>query len=205
MKAIMQSVLVGMAFLCTAAFCEDQPKPQYASKPEYRALFLELEKAEVITEGAKDAKSVLYVFFDPNCFYCNLTWKALQPYEKVGLQVRWVPVAYQKPSSVGRAAAIMKAPDRVVALRENEINYDRPHFDGGIKPMDKVQAELTAQLQANIDLMRKFGVPATPLLVWKDNNGNVQMKPGVPRLSQLPGITGLPEQAVVEPELANFR
>jgi thiol:disulfide interchange protein DsbG len=205
MKAIMQSVLVGMAFLCTAAFCEDQPKPQYASKPEYRALFLELEKAEVITEGAKDAKSVLYVFFDPNCFYCNLTWKALQPYEKVGLQVRWVPVAYQKPSSVGRAAAIMKAPDRVVALRENEINYDRPHFDGGIKPMDKVQAELTAQLQANIDLMRKFGVPATPLLVWKDNNGNVQMKPGVPRLSQLPGITGLPEQAGVEPELANFR
>jgi len=201
----MQSVLVGMAFLCTAAFCEDQPKPQYASKPEYRALFLELEKAEVITEGAKDAKSVLYVFFDPNCFYCNLTWKALQPYEKVGLQVRWVPVAYQKPSSVGRAAAIMKAPDRVVALRENEINYDRPHFDGGIKPMDKVQAELTAQLQANIDLMRKFGVPATPLLVWKDNNGNVQMKPGVPRLSQLPGITGLPEQAVVDPELANFR
>ncbi|MFI4923071.1 MAG: thiol:disulfide interchange protein DsbG [Burkholderiales bacterium] len=201
----MQSVLVGMAFLCTAAFCEDQPKPQYASKPGYRALFLELEKAEVITEGAKDAKSVLYVFFDPNCFYCNLTWKALQPYEKVGLQVRWVPVAYQKPSSVGRAAAIMKAPDRVVALRENEINYDRPHFDGGIKPMDKVQAELTAQLQANIDLMRKFGVPATPLLVWKDSNGSVQSKPGVPRLSQLPGITGLPEQAVVEPELANFR
>ncbi len=205
MKAFIQSVLVGTALLSTAVFCDDQPKPQYASKPEYRTLFLELEKAEVITEGAKDAKSVLYVFFDPNCFYCNLTWKALQPYEKAGLQVRWVPVSYQKPSSVGRAAAIMEAPDRAAALRENEVNYDKPHFDGGIKPMDKPQAPLTAQLQANTQLMRKFGVPATPLLVWKDNNGNVQLKPGVPRLSQLPGITGLPEQKIVDPELAGFR
>ena len=205
MKAFIQAVLVGAALLSTAAFCEDQTNAQYASKPEYRALFLDLEKAEVITEGVKDAKSVLYVFFDPNCFYCNLTWKALQPYEKAGLQVRWVPVAYQKPSSVGRAAAIMESHDRVAALRENEVNYDRAHFDGGIKPRDKPQALLTAQLQANTELMRKFGVPATPLLVWKDNNGNVQIKPGVPRLSQLPGITGLPEQEVVDPELAKFR
>ena len=205
MKAFIQAVLVGTAFLSTVAYCEDQPKPQYASKPEYRALFLEVEKAEVVTEGAKDAKSVLYVFFDSNCFYCNLTWKALQPYERAGLQVRWVPVAYQKPSSVGRAAAIMESPDRAAALRENEVNYDRAHFDGSIKPVDKPQAPLAAQLQANTELMRKFGVPATPLLVWKDNNGNVQIKPGVPRLSQLPGITGLPEQEVVDPELAKFR
>ena len=205
MKAFIQSVLVGTALLSAAAFCEDQPKPQYASKPEYRALFLELEKAEVITEGAKDAKSVLYVFFDSNCLYCHLTWKALQPYEKAGLQVRWVPVAYQKPSSVGRAAAIMEAPDRAAALRENEVNYDRAHFDGGIKPMDKPQAPITTQLQANTQLMRKFGVPATPVLVWKDSNGNVKLKAGVPRLSQLPGITGLPEQKVDDPELADFR
>ena len=205
MKVFIQAVFVAAALLATAAFCEDQPKPQYASNPERGAQFLELEKAEVVVEGAKEAQSVLYVFFDPNCFYCHLTWKALQPYEKVGLQVRWVPVAYQKPSSVGRAAAIMEAPNRAAALRENEVNYDRAHFDGGIKPMDKPQAPITTQLQANTQLMRKFGVPATPVLVWKDSNGNVQLKPGVPRLSQLPGITGLPEQKVDDPELADFR
>ena len=205
MKTFFQAVVVGAAFLSTAAFSEDQPKPQYASKPEYSALFLELEKADVVTEGAKDAKSVLYVFFDPNCLFCHLTWKALQPYEKVGLQVRWVPVAYQKPSSMGRAAAIMEAPDRAAALRENEVKYDVVHFDGSIKPVDRPQAPLTAQLQVNLQLMQKFGVPAVPVLVWKDNNGNVLLKPGVPRLSQLPGITGLPEQKVDDPELAGFR
>jgi thiol:disulfide interchange protein DsbG len=204
MKAYIQAVLVAAAFLATAVFCEDQPKPQYAFNPERGALFLELEKAEVVVEGAKEAQSVLYVFFDPNCFYCHLTWKALQPYEKVGLQVRWVPVAYQKPSSVGRAAAIMEASDRAAALRENEVNYERAHFDGGIKPMDSPPAPLSAQLQVNVQLMQKFGVSATPLLVWKDDHGDVQIKPGVPRLSRLPGITGLPEQRVDDPELADF-
>jgi len=205
MRVFIQAMFVAAAFLATAAFCEDQPKPQYASNPERGALFLELEKAEVVVEGAKEAQSVLYVFFDPNCFYCHLTWKALQPYEKVGLQVRWVPVAYQKPSSVGRAAAIIEAFDRAAALRENEVNYDKTHFDGGIKPMHRPPAPLTAQLQVNLQLMQKFGVPATPLLVWKDDHGNVQIKPGVPRLSWLPGITGLPEQRVDDPELADFR
>src|SRR5712691_10571334 len=176
MKVFIQAVLVAAALLATAAFCEDEPNPQYAFNPERGALFLELKKAEVVVEGAKEAQSVLYVFFDPNCFYCHLTWKALQPYEKVGLQVRWVPVAYQKPSSVGRAAAIIEALDRAAALRENEVNYDRAHFDGGIKPMDKPQAPITTQLQANPQLMRKFGVPATPVLVWKEGNGYVQLK-----------------------------
>ena len=205
MRAFIQGVIVATALLSLAAYSEGQPKPQYAPKPDSGVLFLELEKADFVSEGAKDAKRMLYVFFDPNCYYCHLTWKALQPYEKVGLQVRWVPVAYQKPSSIGRAAAIMEATDRVAAMRENEVNYDRANYDGGIKPIDNPRSQITAQLQANTRLMQQFGAPATPLLVWKDNNGNVQLKPGVPRLSQLPAITGLPEQKVADPELANFR
>src|SRR5206468_3651593 len=105
---------------------------------EYQSLFAQLEKTDVVLEGRKNAQSILYVFFDANCFYCHLTWKALQPYEAVGLQVRWVPVAYQQPSSVGRAAAIMEAPDRVSALRANEVGYNSAQFDGGIEPLAKV-------------------------------------------------------------------
>lgn len=205
MKTFIQAVIFGLACLSLVGLADDLPQPRYSSKPEYRALFLELEKAEVIAEGVTDTKSIVYVFFDPNCLYCNLTWKALQPYEKVGLQVRWVPVAYQKPSSVGRVAAIMEAANRAAALRENEVNYDAAHFDGGIKPLGNSQTRLMAKLQINLKLMRKFGVPATPLLVWKDSNGNVRVKAGVPRLSQLPGITGLPAQNVDDPELADFR
>ena len=174
-------------------------------EPEYQTLFARLEKADVVEEGAKTATSVLYVFFDANCFYCHLTWKALQAYEKVGLQVRWLPVAYQQPSSVGRAAAIMQAADRSAALRVNETGYDAARFDGGIRPMDKVPGALVAQFQANTQLMRQFGAPGTPALVWKDRDGKVRFKVGVPRLSELPQMTRLPPQPNADPELANFR
>jgi len=171
---------------------------------ELPALFAALEKAGAVVEGAASPGHILYVFFDANCWYCHLTWKALQPYEKAGLQVRWVPVAYQKDSSTGRAAAIMQAKDRAAALRENETRYRAQSYDGGIAPARASKAFL-AQLDANFELMDRFGLSGTPGLAWKDAGGKVRTLLGMPRLSRLPAITGLPEQKIGDPELAEFR
>ena len=181
--------------------------PAHARQPapaELPALFAALEKSDAVVEGTASPKKVLYVFFDANCWYCNLTWKALQPYEKAGLQVRWVPVAYQKDSSTTKAAAIMQAQDRAAALRMNELGYRADNYDGGIAPAKPSRA-LQARLDQNFKLMDRFGVSGTPGLAWKDAQGRVQVKTGMPRLSQLPAITGLPAQQHDEPELAEFR
>jgi thiol:disulfide interchange protein DsbG len=53
--------------------------------------------------------------------------------------------------------------------------------------------------------MERFGVGGTPGLVWADEKGNVQVKAGMPRLSELPSITGLPAQKIDDPELKDFR
>ena len=172
---------------------------------QYGALFAKLQKRDAAQEGASESKTVLYVFFDANCYYCHLTWKALQPYVKAGLQVRWVPVAYQKPTSLGRAAAIMQAPDRAAALRANESGYDTAQYDGAIAPLSDVPPKLSAQIEANTELMQAFGAPGTPALVWKDRAGVIRVKAGVPRLSELPRITGLPAQPNADPELNRFR
>ena len=169
------------------------------------ALFATLEKADAVVEGAKTPERVLYVFWDANCYYCNLTWKALQSYEKAGLQVRWVPVAYQKDSSAALAAAVMGARDRAAALRENETRYRAKSYDGGIKAAAKVPADLAIELEENMTLMGRFGMSGTPALVWKDSAGKVQTHLGLPPLSKLPAITGLPEQKIDDPELAKFR
>lgn len=198
-------LVAALTVVSTAGRAADTLAARDIQGHEYQTLFAQLEKTDVVLEGPKKAQSILYVFFDANCFYCHLTWKALQPYETVGLQVRWVPVAYQQPSSVGRAAAIMEAPDRVIALRVNEVGYNAARFDGGIAPMAKVSPSVAAQLQANTRLMRKFGAPGTPALVWKDPNGKVRFKVGVPLLSELPQITRLPAQPNDDPELAKFR
>ena len=110
-------LITALDLVSSVACAADRSTTGNAREPEYQTLFAQLEKADVVREGPRKPKSVLYVFFDANCFYCHLTWKALQPYEAVGLQVRWLPVAYQQPSSVGRAAAIMQASDRVAVLR----------------------------------------------------------------------------------------
>jgi thiol:disulfide interchange protein DsbG len=192
--------LVCAALASCTAFAQDAK-----SVRDFPALYATLEKADAVVEGAKDPKRVLYVFWDANCWYCRLTWKALQPYEKAGLQVRWVPVAYQKDNSAALAAAVMGAPDRVAALRENETRYRAKSYDGGIRAAAKVPADLAIELEENMTLMGRFGMSGTPALVWKDSAGKVQTNLGMPPLSKLPAITGLPEQKIDDPELAKFR
>ena len=184
--------------VCAAVLAEEKAR-------DLPALYATLEKADAVVEGAKDPKRVLYVFWDANCWYCHLTWKALQPYEKAGLQVRWVPVAYQKENSAALAAAVMGAKDRAAALRENETRYRAKSYDGGIKAAASVPAELAIELEDNMTLMGRFGMSGTPALVWKDASGKVQTHLGLPPLSKLPAITGLPEQRIDDPELAKFR
>ncbi len=164
---------------------------QAGALPDRSALYAQLEKADAVVEGARTAKTVLYVFFDANCFYCHLTWKALQPYEAAGLQVRWVPVAYQQPSSAGRAAAIMEAADPAAALRQNESGYDTGRYAGGLAPTPTVAPAVLARLDADTRLMRSFGAPGTPALVWQDRQGLVRVKVGVPGPQDLRTITGL--------------
>jgi thiol:disulfide interchange protein DsbG len=178
--------------------------PAFAQDPK-AALFATLEKADAVVEGAAQPKRVLYVFWDANCYYCNLTWKALQYYERAGLQVRWVPVAYQKDNSGALAAAVMGAKDRAAALRENETRYRAKSYDGGIKAAAKVPADLAIALEDNFTLMGQLGMSGTPALVWKDSAGRVRTNLGLPPLSKLPAITGLPEQKIDDPELAKYR
>lgn len=192
------------ALAACAAFAQDAT--QRAKSPrDLPALYATLEKADAVIEGAKEPKRVLYVFWDANCYYCNLTWRALQHYEKAGLQVRWVPVAYQKDNSAALAAAVMGAHDRVAALRENETRYRAKSYDGGIRAAAKVPADLAIELEENMTLMGRFGMSGTPALVWKDSSGRVQTYLGMPPLSKLPAITGLPAQKIDEPELTKFR
>ena len=200
MSRFLRLALACAALAACAAFAQDAKVTR-----DLPALYATLEKTDAVVEGAKEPKRVLYVFWDANCWYCHLTWKALQPYEKAGLQVRWVPVAYQKDNSAALAAAVMGAPDRVAALRENETRYRAKSYDGGIRAATKVPDALAIELEENMTLMGRFGMSGTPALVWKDSSGKVLTHLGLPPLSKLPAITGLPEQKIDDPELARFR
>ena len=57
----------------------------------------------------------------------------------------------------------------------------------------------------NGGLMEQFGIDGTPGIVWRDRQGKVHVAAGIPRLSELPAITGLPEQKINAPALSTSR
>ena len=172
---------------------------QYAPKPNYDKMWGELEKSVFIAEGAtKDVKATIYVFEDSNCGYCHLAWKALQAYEKIGLQVRWVPVAFLAPDSFDKGAALLSAKDGAAALKEQ-------HNAWGTKlAVPAATAHQRAQLEANNQLMNNWGFRGTPATLYKDKSGKVQALNGMFSLSELPNITGLPGQVQTDPSLAKY-
>lgn len=177
----------------------------YIPKPDFATAFAQLEKSAFVAEGSiSHPKSVIYVFVDPNCPYCHFMWRAVQPYEAAGLQVRWIPVATLGPTSMPKAIEVLAAPDRTAAFRRMEENHGKPWKPDAGKT-EQAQPALAASIRMNGELMEAFGIAGTPGMVWRDRQGKVQVKSGMPRLSELPSITGLPEQRVTDPALSKFK
>lgn len=166
----------------------------------------DLQNSHYITETSQQEQGnskTLYMFFDPNCPFCHLAWLALQPYRQQGLEVRWIPVAYIKPDSRNRAAALLSASShrQPLLLERNMKEFGQP-----LPELDKTPNDLEReQLQANMDLMQALGINGTPGWVWQDTKGELQTHTGMLRLPRLPGITGLPAQEHPEPALMRFR
>lgn len=174
---------------------------KYAPQPDYEKLWSEASKSTWIAEGAKgaDVKSTIYVFEDANCSFCHLAWKAFQPYQKVGLQVRWIPVAFLSKTSYDKAAATLAAKDPGAAFTERHKNFTSQ------AAVPEANAEMRAKIEANNKLMSTWGFRGTPAIIYKDKDGTVRTQPGMVTLSQLPQMTGLPAQPNNDPDLARFR
>lgn len=174
---------------------------QAASGKRAEKVWDRLESANWIALGADEPERVVYAFTDPNCPYCNLLWRASKPYYSEGLQVRHIMVGILKPSSPGKAAAILGAEDPAAALRRHE----RTHESGGIEPMSSPDAGVQSQLTRNQQLMKRFGIRATPGLVFRTTDGGVRKLMGMPRISQIPEIFRLPKQAQTDPALEPYK
>lgn len=161
-----------------------------------------LESSHWIEDGKKGAPRTVYVFTDPNCPYCNKFWADARPWVDSGKVVlRHVMVGILTPTSAGKAAALLAAKDPAAALAAYERGHmeqngksiasgrARPLGDAGLKPLENIPADIEGKLTANHRLMASLGLQATPAMVWRDANGNVQMRTGAPP-SELPAILG---------------
>lgn len=180
---------------------------KYAPTPDYSKYWSRLEKMDTINTGAQGSavKSVIYAFMDPNCVYCHFAWKALTYYEAVGLQVRWIPVGILGGDSANKAAALLSAKNPSAAMVEHGETWSAKIAGSGVKPIASIPAGIKKSLDVNGSLMVELGMNGTPGILYKDAAGKVKKLEGMPNLNDLPGITGLPVQAIPDAELQRFR
>lgn len=171
--------------------------------PDYANLWEEAESSAWVAEaaGTDVPAAVVYVFLDPNCAYCKLAWKALQPYRAAGLEIRWMPVAFLAEDSMAKSAQLFAArtPEEVEAHLKGFL------AEGAGVVTTTVDPALQEKVEANNTLMRERGFQGTPVVIYRDADGVVQVKQGMFRLSEIPALTGLDAIADDSPELAPFR
>lgn len=155
------------------------------SRPQSEILWQKLESdTHWVAEGSKKAKTVVYVFTDPNCPYCKRLWENVQPWVKSGkVQIRHIPVGVLGESSQKKAAFILAAKDPLKALVDNESGKKA----AGEPAVADKQAQ---QLQDNITLMQQLGASGTPAILYRDDSGLLQLHPGAAQGEQLVEIFG---------------
>jgi thiol:disulfide interchange protein DsbG len=138
-----------------------------------------IQKTNYIEQGKANAPHKLYVIAEPNCSACHLLYKSLQPMIKSGqLAVRWVFVAFLRPTSVAQVATIFQAKDPIKALQADEANFDMAHEMGAIKPAKNVRASDKAKVEANMKFMMSNGFIATPVTIFMDKDNKPQIVRG---------------------------
>lgn len=182
-----QHVIVGTLL---GADGKNLTKPQLEAaivQPRQQNAWPQLADSHWIADGKPSAPRTIYVFTDPNCPYCHKFYEEARPWVNAGkVQLRQVMVGMLRPSSPGKAAALLDADDPTKAYHKHEKHYQ----NGGIKPMDSVPSALQSKVNANNTLMSELGIRGTPGIVYKDADGKVQIKQGVPHGDELKQIMG---------------
>jgi thiol:disulfide interchange protein DsbG len=110
---------------------------------------------------------------DPNCIFCHLWWGDLQKTKnwQSKYTVTWVPVGFLKPSSNGKAAALLAG--KVKALNTNETKFIVPTEEGGVQPLKS--EKLSKEVIENTNL-------------WETDMTALNMEAGTPTLVTQYGV-----------------
>ena len=182
-----KQAIIGSMIDAKGVDLSQEPLSRLVSKPMTAKIWTQLEGSTWIVDGVKNAPRVIYTFTDPNCPYCNKFWNDARPWVTTGkVQVRHIMVAVLGPTSAGKAAALLSAPDPQAALTQHQ----QQHGSGGVKPLAQISPKVRAQLDANQQLMQQLGFSGTPATLYKDADGNLQNVEGAPSAEMLSRVLG---------------
>lgn len=125
---------------------------------------------------------LVVAYEDPNCIYCHKLDVEAAPLIASGkLRLRVIPVAFLKPTSAGRATAILQAKSPVQAWNLDQSRFDVSAEEGGMPPATQYQGSAAyREIKANTSLLSASGQLATPtLLVCEKGKKTPQVLRGI--------------------------
>jgi thiol:disulfide interchange protein DsbG len=169
---------------------EDVGQPylqKLVAEPMSQRIWEKLEDSHWVADGSDEAPRVVYAFSDANCPYCHRFWEAARPWVESGkVQLRHVMVGVIREDSANKAAAILGAKSPSDMLARNEHAF----ASGGIEGNPTVPADIRRKLDANQLLMLELGFQGTPGIIFRDGDGVVQRRSGMPTTADLPVVLG---------------
>ncbi|MCX7123792.1 MAG: thiol:disulfide interchange protein DsbG [Gammaproteobacteria bacterium] len=157
-----------------------QNEQTYITPKSASLAFNYIANVTYIQQGSSKAAHQAYILFDPNCIYCHRLFEALQPAIQSGiLAIRWIPVAFLKESSAGRAYAILSSPNPLAMLLQNETNFNESSEDGGTPPLNSPSLKVQQQLKNNMAFLTETQLTTTPAILYKSQTGIANIIPGL--------------------------
>lgn len=176
---------------------------QYVPAPDYSAAMSDFaEVADSVVLGNAHAPAEIVVAYDPNCGFCKVLHKLVQPAIDAGqLKMRVVPVAILGQDSGPKSAGLLATSDLHNAMVASTYGIGQVQRSN--------DPALLSKVNANTNLMRKHGFNGTPLVLYEaDRAGNptVYVSNGVPAVKEMferLGIDGNLDK-IDDPSLARF-
>ena len=132
-------------------------------------------------------RRTLWIFLDPDCIWCHRLYTGLKAHPlPADVAVNWVPVAFLKPSSVGRAETLLAG--GLPALDKDETRFDETTEEGGVPETHR--PDLEAKIRENTQILVALGGTMTPTVVFQDRTGRALRFDGFPTPEILDRIAG---------------
>lgn len=160
---------------------------QLVTKPKNEKLWQQLEEADWVQDGDKNASRIIYTFTDPYCPYCHKFREMAEPYIAEGkVQFRHIIVGILQQKSLAAAATIMGSDSPEEAFQQHRQLSEK----GGIAIDNAKASKGNDIVLANNHLMEDLHMHATPTNVYRDNDGEIQVVEGMPVQQEIKRIFG---------------
>lgn len=180
-------VIVGPMLDAQGNSLTDDKVQELVTGPQNAKAWPLLEQSNWAREGDANADIIIYTFTDPNCPYCHKFHESAKPWIDAGkVQLRHIMVGILRADSAPKAATILGSNNPHEAIAKHNATFG----SGGVVIDEKAASKAQDQVAGNNMLMQNLNLRATPSTFYKDGNGQVAMKQGLPRPAEIATMMG---------------